>query len=96
MKKYSIINFVMLQSMMISGMDIQKNDMLRVKKMEAVRRIFKNRPPVENMERSTQSGEYMSLDRSESSSGSFSSLPIPIPKKSGDYSITGLVGSPTK
>jgi hypothetical protein len=89
MKKYSIINFLMVQSMMISGMGHLLED-YQVEKMEMLRRI-RNRETIKKrktigMESGTSSGDDMSLERSaslsKSSSGSFSSLPIPIPQKS--------------
>ena len=87
---------VVLQPMMISAMDIQKNDMIQVKKMEIARRIFGKRASIDNMEDSTSE---MSLERSTSgslsasSSGSFA-ISISIKKQLNNYSISGLVGSP--
>jgi len=97
MKKYMMIYFMVLHPMMISAMDIRKNDMAEVKKMEILRNIraLQKRASIESMENSTQSSEDMSLERSGSSSGSFS-MPIPIQRKPSNFSITGLVGSPSK
>jgi len=92
MKQYMMICFVVLQPMMVPAMDIRKNDMAKVKKMELARRIFGKRASMENMEGSTSE---MSLERSSSgslsnsSSGSFS-----LKKQLSNYSISGLVGSP--
>jgi hypothetical protein len=95
MKKYMMIHCVVLQSMMVSAMDIRQNDMMQVKKMEIFRNIraLQKRVSMESMEDSTS--EAMSLERSTSgslsasSSGSFS-----IKKQLSNYSISGLVGSP--
>src|SRR5579862_2825336 len=87
MKKYMMICFVVQQSMIVA-MDIRKNDMAEVKKMEALR-LIRKRASIESMENSTQSSEDMSLSRS--GSGSFS-----LKKQLSNYSISGLVGSPPK
>src|SRR5260221_5175540 len=84
MKKYSMISFLMVQPIMIAAMDSALSNVAQIKKMEMVRRIFRQqRNTVEmSIESNSQTEDEMSfsgsLSSSQSSSGSF---PIPVPKE---------------
>jgi hypothetical protein len=84
MKKYSIIFCVMVQSIMMVAMDNAPLNKAQVKKMEIVRRIFRQQRNTVDMslESNSQTEDEMSysgsLSSSQSSSGSF---PIVIVKK---------------
>ncbi len=84
MKKFGMILCVIVQPIMIKGMDSAQSNKAQVKKMEIVRRIFRQqRNTVEmSLESNSQTEDEMSisgsLSSSQSSSGSF---PIFIPKE---------------
>ena len=84
MKKIGMISCVMVQSIIIVAMDSAQPNVAQIKKMEIVRRIFRNQRNTADMslDSNLQTEDDMScsgsLSDSRSSSGSF---PIPIPRE---------------
>jgi hypothetical protein len=96
MKKYGMIFCVMIQSIVVVAMDNALSNKAQIKKMEIVRRIFRQqRNTVEmSLESNSQTEDEMSysssLSSSQSSSGSF---PIFIPKETVQEKSSNLIRS---
>ena len=96
MKKIGMISFFMIQSIITVAMDSAQPNVAQIKKMEIVRRIFRNQRNTADMslDSNSQTEDDMSwsgsLSDSRSSSGSF---PIPIPREIVQEKLSNCVRS---